>query len=230
MSEESPKETPEEQADTTFEHSRKEARRAQWALNSLVVLSALAGAFFFGYVLYTIQPFGGRDAEPVEIPTSSPGATLGMLSNEEGALLLVLSDIDEAPTYREQLSEVMRKDLGIDKPGRLYRLSVRGNGDADATFAPESFTLTDKQARAWPVKWLPEVAQADKATAVGKLRLAQSGQPFELATGEQRTLFVFVETGAELPPSAEDFGSGKVTLAGGGQIALEHTEVKVAGR
>ena len=216
------------QSEVSFETSRKEARRAAWALNSLVVLSALAGAFFFGYVLYTIQPFGGREAPPVEIPVSSAGSKVGMLLGESDGVSIMLQDIDEAPTYREQLSEVMRNELGIEKPGRLYVLEVRNDAEATLRFAPTAFTVTDRDAENWTVRWLGETTSPDKATTVGKLRLTQSAHQFELKKGEKRQLFVFIESGADLPPSAEDFVAGTLKTADGAQVALEHTEVKVA--
>lgn len=224
-----PEELPESQPETTFESSRKEAKRATWALNSLVVLSALAGAFFFGYVLHTVQPFAGRDTPPVEIPVSSPSAKVGVLSGEQDGLAVTFRDIDEAPTYREELSKVMIRELAIDTPGRLYVLVVRNDGEDTYSFSPSGFNVADKDARNWKVRWLGELTSRDKASAVGKLRLAQSAHNFELSKGESRQLFVFIESAANMPPSAEDFVTGTLKSESG-DLKLEHTEVKVAER
>lgn len=220
---------PEATSEVSYESSRKEARRASWALNSLVVLSALAGAVFFGYVLHTVQPWGGKEVPPVEIPVSSAGAKVGMLTGEKNGLTLTLRDIDEAPSYREQLNEVMLRDLGIDKAGRLYVLEVRNDGEATQQFNAQALAAADKDAKQWSVKWLADVTSSDKASAIGKLRLAQSAHRFELAKGESRHLYVFIESGADLPPSAEDFVAGTLKTDNA-EVKLEHTEVKVAER
>lgn len=219
----------EDAPEPAFESSQKESRRATWALNGLVVLSALAGAVFFGYVLHTVNPWGGREAPPVEIPVSAPGAKVGMLVADKGGLSLTLKDVDEAPTYREELSRVMLRDLGISQTGRLYVLEVRNGGEQSREFAPGLFEVSDGQARKWRVQWLKDVADSGKATGTGALRLEQSAHRFSLAKGESRQLFVFIASGADTPPSAEDLVAGEVQLSGA-TVKLEHTEVKVAGR
>src|SRR5690606_6519652 len=97
------------------------------ALNILVGLSALAGAVFFAYVLYTVKPFGRKTADPIDVPVSAAGPRVGLLSadDKEAGLEITLRDIDDAPTYRDALSETMRRELGIEQPGRLYRLTAR---------------------------------------------------------------------------------------------------------
>jgi hypothetical protein len=214
--------------ESPFDDSRREAKRARWALNALVFLSALAGAVFFGYVLHVINPLGGNGKQPVEIPTSAPGAKIGLLRGEADGLSVELRDIDEAPTYREQLSETMRRDLGIEAAGRLYLLRVRHDGEQPVELTAETMTLSDDKARDWRVRWLPEVASAESAGATGKLRLAQSTPRFALAKGESRVLYVFVESAGDTPPSAEDFTLGSLHFSGGRRLELSHAELKVA--
>ena len=221
--------TPEPKPDVSFEQSRKETRRAQWALNILVVFSAVAGSVFFFYVLYTIQLFGGKDVPPVDLPTSSLGAKFGLLVGEDSAtgLSAMLRDIDEAPGYREKLSEVMRKDVGIAGPGRLYLLIVRNDGKAPLEVNATRLSVRDNSGKQWDVQWLEQAASTDAANAMGKLRLAQSKHNFGLAVGQERQLYVFVPAaGDDIPPSAEELASGTLSIAGATELGLTHTEIK----
>ncbi|MCB9894310.1 MAG: hypothetical protein H6839_07670 [Planctomycetes bacterium] len=217
--------------DTSFEQSHKETRRAQWVLNILVVFSAVAGSLFFFYVLYTIQLFGGKDAPPVNLPTSSAGAKLGLLVGEDAGtgLNVVLRDVDEAPEYREKLSEVMRKDAGISAPGRLYLLIIRNDGKAAASVNATRFSVRDGGGKQWMVQWLEQAAKPEAATPMGKLRLGQSSHNFDLATGAERQLYVFIPAAGDAsPPPAEELVTGTLTIAGGPEISLTHTELKAA--
>jgi hypothetical protein len=214
---------------TGFEQSRKETRRAQWALNILVVFSAVAGSVFFFYVLYTIQLFGSKDPPPVEVPTSSVGAKFGLLVGEDATtgVSAVLRDIDEAPSYREKLSDVMRRDVGIQTAGRVYLFAIRNDGKGQVQINATSLVVRDDKGTQWTVQWLEQAARPDTASATGKLRLAQSKHNFELGAGEERQLYVFIpSSGDSLPPSAEDLASGTLIISGGIEISLTHTEMK----
>ena len=219
----------EEVQEQAFEGSRKEARRAAWALNSLVVLSALAGAFFFGYVLHNVWP-RGNGVPPIDIPVSTPGAKVGILTAEHDGVTIELRDVDEAPEYRDELSEVMRRDLGIQEAGRLYLLVVRNTGEETYSFSPGSLTASDKHGKKWTVRWLDEVASKESANTVGRMRMAQSAHRFELAKSEERHLYVFIQSADSFPPTAEDLVSGVLKNGSAEAIKLEHTEVKVAER
>ena len=213
--------------EVSFEQSRMETRRAQWALNILVVFSAVAGSVFFFYVLYTLRPFGSKEPPPVEVPTSSVGAKYGLLVGRDDAsgLDVLLRDIDEAPSYREQLSDVMRRDLGIGSGGRMYLLVIRNEGDEVLPVDAAQLTVRDKGGKDWQAQWLEQVAKP--AGATGKLRVTQSGHRFELGKGEERQLYVFIQSaGDALPPSAEDFSAGSLKLASGLEVPLTHTEIK----
>jgi hypothetical protein len=226
MAEESTTPAPE----APFEHTRRDAKRAQWALNSLVIFSALSGAVFFFYVLSTIRPFGSKDADNVEVPTSSVGARYGLLVgvDEASGLGVVLRDIDEAPEYRDKLSDTMRTELGISESGRLYLLGIRNDGAAPVSVAAEALQVTDEKGASWTVRWLDQTAGVETAGPTGRLRLAQSARKFELGKGEERQLFIFISANSEIPPPAEDFSGGLLKLASGLEIALNHTETKAA--
>jgi hypothetical protein len=211
-----------------FESTRRDAKRAQWALNSLVIFSALSGAVFFFYVLHTIGPFSSKDADNVEVPTSSVGARYGLLVgvDEASGLGVVLRDIDEAPDYRDKLSDTMRAELGISESGRLYLLGIRNDGATPVSVAAEQLQVTDNQGASWTIRWLDQGASAETAGPTGRLRLAQSARKFELGKGEERQLFVFITAKGGVPPPAEDFSGGRLKLASGLEIALNHTETK----
>ena len=228
--EDHPEPDAEESSGTEFEQSAREAKRAQWALNLLVVLSALAGAVFFGYVMYTIKPFGGKTPEPVNVPTSAMGAKFGLLTGEDesSGVLVALKDVDEAPTYREELSEVMRKDLGIKDEGRLYLLVVRNDGDKPVSVNADSLQLKDGDGKSWKARWLDQVADPESAAATGRMRLAQSAHKFDLEEGDERQLYVFIPSSGGLPPSGEDFLDGELKLSDTLKISLKHTEIKAA--
>lgn len=219
------------ESEVTFTESAKEARRAQWALNLLVLLSAIAGAVFFGYVIFTIKPFGRTEPEPINVPTSAVGEKFGMLFGEDEStgVVVALRDIDEAPSYREQLSEVMRKDLAISSPGRIYLLVVRNDGEAVVSIDAPSLSASDADGKNWGVKWLSDVANLDDADANGRMRVAQSAHQFELNQGDERQLYVFIPSDGEtLPPSGEDFVDGELRLSNSLRVALKHKEIKVA--
>ena len=150
------------ESEVKYEQSRSEAKRAQLGLNILVILSAVAGAAFFAYVLVTIRPFGSSEREPVNVPTSSVADRLGVLEGEDidAGLYVVLRDIDEAPEYRAKLSERMREDLGIDSPGRLYLLIVRNHGEQPVSVKAGKLQVQDKDGRNWQMKWLSDVTDA----------------------------------------------------------------------
>lgn len=215
------------ESETVFEESAKEARRAQWSLNLLVVLSAVAGAVFFGYVLFHIKPFGGKQPDAINVPTSAVGDKFGVLvgSDDGSGVSVALRDIDEAPTYREKLSEVMRKNLGISVAGRLYLLIVRNDGDSPVSLNIRSLNVKDGGGQEWSAKWLDEIAEP--ADANGRMRLAQSGRKFELEKGDERQLYLFIPSGGDtLPPSGEDFLDGEVRLSDQLEVTLRHTEIK----
>jgi hypothetical protein len=207
-----------------FQKARREVRRAQLALNFLVILSAAAGTAFFGYVLYTIRPFGGGKPEPVVIPTSQAGATVASLEGEDGGILVSVHDLDEASAYSAELSERMRKDLAIGEAGRIFRLSVHNTGETEISLKLESLTLTSVDGRQWQARWLPQVAAADKATAVGRMRIAQGATAFALPAGAQRQLNVFI---AGDPPGTAKLKSGLLS-AGERRIELSHRDTGVA--
>jgi hypothetical protein len=217
-----------EESTTTFESSAKEAKRAQWALNLLVALSAVAGAVFFGYVLYTIKPFGGKTPAPVNVPTSAMGAKFGLLvgEDESSGVMVALKDIDEAPSYREKLSEVMRRDLGIERGGRLYLLVVRNDGKDPVSVDAQTLNVKDGDGKSWSARWLDQVANSDQAAATGRMRLAQSAHKFDLEKGEERQLYVFIPSGDGMPPSGEDFQDGELKLSDKLTIPLKHKEIK----
>lgn len=223
-------ETPESKPEVHYEQSRTQAKRAQLGLNILVVLSAVSGAAFLSYVLVTIRPFGKGEAPGVNIPTSTVAERLGVLQGEdlEAGLFILLRDIDEAPEYRDKLSERMRADLGIAGEGRLYLLIVRNHGQDSATFNGDRLVAHDKDGATWNLRWLSQVADAESANAVGRMRLAQSGHSFELPAGAERQLYVFAGRDSSGPPSAESFIHGEVRLESGRRIALEHIDLKVA--
>lgn len=219
--------TPQSENEVGYEQSRGETRRAQWALNVLVVFSAIAGSVFFFYVLYTIRPFGSKEAPPVDVPVSAVGAKYGLLVGHDDAsgLDVVLRDVDEAPSYREKLSDVMRRDLGISSAGRLYLLVIRNDGAEPVPVDAVQLTVEDKAGKSWQIQWLEQAAKPQSPT--GRLRLTQSARSFELGKGEQRQLYVFVQSAGEAPPpSAEDFSRGSLKLASGLEVPLSHTEIK----
>jgi hypothetical protein len=215
-------ETPTPEQETPFDTTRRDSKRAQRALNGLVILSALSGAVFFFYVLRTISPFGASDVANVEVPTSSVGARYGLLvgTDEASGLGVMLRDIDEAPDYRDKLSDTMLTELGISEAGRLYMLAIRNDGAAPVDIAAEQLQVTDKKGAAWTVRWLD---QSEAGGPTGRMRRAQSARKFELAKGAERQLYVFIPGN---PPPAEEFSGGRLKLASGLEIELKHTETR----
>lgn len=228
--EESADATTEGAVDNSYERSRTESRRAQWTLNILVVFSAIAGSVFFFYVLYTIRPFSDTVVPPVDVPTNGVGTKIGLLigTDEDSGVSVMLRDVDEAPGYREKLSEVMRRDAGISADGRLYVLVIENFGKTTVSVNARDFSVRDSSGKEWDVQWLEQAGKAGEATEVGKLRLAQSRHEFELATGQQRQVYVFVPSAEALPPTAEELTGGMLGFADGLKISLSHTEMKVA--
>lgn len=213
--------TPEPDA---FEVHRKAAKRAQYALNLLVVLSATAASVFFAYVLYTIRPFSDRASNEVTVPTSAVGVTVPTLRSAKDAVVAVdLRDIDEAPEYRDRLGQAMCKSMGIKIEGRLYRLRVRNGGKEPVAIAAPRMTLKDKSGKTWTVRWLNDVADKSAASPTGMLTLAQSVPEFTLAPGESRQLVVFVEGKA---PVGEDFESAEYAADAALKVAMTREDIK----
>lgn len=209
-----------------FEISRKAAKRAQWTLNALVILSAIAASVFFIYVLHNLKPFGQRQPPDVNVPTSAILPTVAMLRTDKDATLaLELRDVDEASGYRDSLSESMRTSLAITQPGRLYRLRVANAGKEAIEIKAPGLGIRDTKGSDWTVRWLAEVASAENATAAGRMMLAQGAHEFTLQPGESRQLNVFVPGSA---PPAEDFHSAEFRTQGGLRVAMNRQEVKVA--
>jgi hypothetical protein len=207
-----------------FEQARRESRRAQFALNFLVILSALAGAAFFGYVLYVIRPFGTRTPDPVDIPTSRTGDTIASVEGERAGLYVSIHDLDEAPEYSAKLSERVRADMGIAQEGRLYRLALRNDGSADIKVELRSLTLESVDGRTWEARWVDQVGAADNATALGRMRLAQAEREFTLPPKGERQMDVFVPGS---PPGLADLSAGQVH-AGSLTVELKHRDVRAA--
>lgn len=223
-------EAPHNESSVKYEESRTEAKRAQLGLNILVVLSAVAGAAFFAYVLATINPWRNGDRPGINVPTSTVAERLGVLEGEDinAGLFVIVRDIDEAPEYRDTLSEQMRADLGIEDEGRLYLVIIRNHSDTSVQVRADELLVTDKGGMNWELMWLDELAEPGSASAVGRMRLAQSGHEFDLPPTSERQLYVFAPADSKAPPSAEAFRSGELRLRTGDVIPLEHTEVKVA--
>ncbi|MBX3473562.1 MAG: hypothetical protein KF754_04200 [Planctomycetes bacterium] len=214
-----------EPAESPFERSRASARRAQWTLNILVVMSAVAASAFFLYVLNTINPFGERPAPEVNVPTSAVGLKYALLrSDAESALSLELRDIDEAPSYRDALGEQLRASLAITEAGRLFRLRVRNAGKEPVRIDAPQVSVRDKNGKDWQVRWLHEVADSGKATPQGRLILGQSSRDFALGAGESRQMYVFI---AGAVPPAEDFSSAEFRAEPAIKVAMDRQEVKV---
>lgn len=204
----------------TFETSRKQVRNAQVALNVLVVLSALAASCFFFFMLYTIRPFGGGGAANVEIPTSEPGAMVATIQGSAGGLGVTVRDLDDAEGYSTQLSDKLRADMGIDQAGRLYRLELANTGKADLVLKLTTLSLTGEDGLTHAARWIDAVASREQATALGKLRIAQSTREFTLPPGASRQLDIFLP--GEPPPAAR-IVAGRLD-AGSVTVDLEHVD------
>ncbi len=213
-----------DQPDESFEQARRDARRAQLAMNALVILSAIAGAAFFGFVLFTIKPFGERVPEPVQIPTSQSSGTMSIVEGDTGGLRAELRDLDPAPGYSGELSARLAADLGIGQSGRLYRLALRNGRDAPVEVSLGGFSLTGKDGTTWSAQWIGSVADAEKASAMGRLRLSQAASGVTLPPGGEYQLDVFI---AGEPPAADGFTAGRVEL-GSAVVHLAHQEVSAA--
>lgn len=214
-------------APSDYEQSRRNANRAQWALNFLVTLSAIAGAAFFFYVLYTIRPWSSTTTEPVNVQTSSAAATWQIVTGgEEAGLWATLRDIDEAPEYRKALSDTWRRDLGIAADGMMYRLEITNRGNT-RDLELRSCSLRTVEGASFEVQWLDTLAQPGNATALGRMRLKQSESRFTLEKGESRQLSVFVPaTDRGVPPAADGIVSGSLRLGDGTALTLMPEKVK----
>ena len=182
-----------EPANTEFEVSRAQARKAQIAMNVLVILSSVAASTFLFFVLFQMQPFGSRGGADVEIDTSAVPASVPLLRGTADAGLEVeVADLDEADSYRDKLNETMRKSMGVSVAGRLYRLRVHSSAKEAIEIAAPTLELREKGGLAWKAQWLRGVADRDSATATGKLALDQAVSEYTLAPGESRQLMFFV--------------------------------------
>ncbi|KAA0209590.1 hypothetical protein EDM80_14615 [bacterium] len=218
--------------DVAYAEAARDASRARLMLNFLVILSAAASSVFLVYVLTRVLPRNGGDAANVDVPTSVAQAKVGVLRGQSTEtareVAFELRDLDEAPGYRDKYSEKLREALGIERPGRLYQLTVRNLSKSEPlVFNGGTLRLRDKAGREHTALWLASVAQAERATALGRMTLAQSESVFTLAVGERRDLLVFVESGGEMPPAAEEMVNG--TLEGGSlkKVNLERAEVTI---
>jgi len=208
-----------------FEVHRKAARRAQLALNLMVVLSATAASVFFAYVLYTIRPFSDRASNEVTVPTSAVGATVPLLRSDKDAVVgAELRDIDEAPEYRDRLGQSMCKSMGIKAEGRLYRLRLHNGGKEAVAIAAPHLTVKDKSGKAWTVRWLKDVADKAAASPTGALTLSQADPEGTLQPGETRQLVVFIEGKG---PVGEDFESAQFAADAAMNIAMVRQDLKV---
>jgi hypothetical protein len=207
-----------------FEQARRESRRAQFALNFLVILSAVAGAAFFGYVLYVIRPFGTRTPDPVDIPTSRTGDTIASVEGEQSGLHVSVHDLDEAPEYSAKLSERVRADMGISQEGRLYRLTVRNELDAAFNVDLRTLTLEAVDGRKWEAQWVDQAASPENATAIGRMRVAQAERKFTLPPKGERQLDIFVPGS---PPGLATLSGGRLD-AGAAIVELKHRDVRAA--
>lgn len=209
-----------------FELSRKTARRAQLTLNVLVVLSAVAASVFFLYVLHTIKPFGDRQTPEVNVPTSAVGQTIALLrSGDDSVLAVEMRDIDEAPSYRDALSDSMRQALGIENEGRLFRLRVHNAGKQRVEVRGPRMDVRDSDANDWPVQWLAQSGNAEKRSANGRLIAGQSTAEFELGPGETRQLYVFIP--GKVPP-AEKLASAEFRTESGLKVLLTRDDLRVS--
>lgn len=193
-----------------FEISRAQARKAQIAMNVLVILSSVAASVFLFYVLVHLQPFGSRDNPEVDIATSAVPPQVPVLrGGKDGSLEVQLRDLDDATTYRDKLNDAMRKSLGVSAEGRLYRLRIHSGAKEPVEIAAPALEV--QGGGAWKVQWLSGVASRDAATATGRLTLDQGAAEYTLAPGESRQLVVFIPGDA---PTVRDMTSGEFTARG----------------
>ena len=121
----------------------------------------------------------------------------------------------------------MRRDVGIQAAGRMYVIGIRNGGKAPVSVDARALSVRDAAGKQWDVQWLEQASKPESVSTMGKLRLAQSKHSFDLGVGEERQLYVFIPSaGDALPPSAEDLVSGSLSIAGGLQVNLTHTEMK----
>lgn len=210
--------------DDPFQYTRVEARRAQLTLNFLVILSAVAGAAFFAYVLYSIRPFSSSPSDVVDIPTSGAAGVLTSIEGESGGLAVAVRDLDDAPGYAEALSERLRNDMGIEQAGRLLRLTVRNAGNAPLEVKLGTLQLTARDGREFNAQWLAQVADVRAATATGRLHIGQAAHEFQLDAGAERQLSVFVPGDV---PAVGELRAGKLG-AGAMEVPLEYKETRAA--
>lgn len=218
--------------DVAYEEAARDASRARLMLNFLVILSAAASSVFLVYVLTRVLPRNGGDAANVDVPTSVAQAKVGVLRGQSTdstrEVAFELRDVDEAPGYRDKYSEKLREALGIERPGRLYQLTVRNLSKSEPlVFSGGTLRLRDKSGREYTALWLASVAQAERATALGRMTLAQSESVFTLAVGERRDLLVFVESGGEMPPATEDMVNGTLEGSSLKKVNLERVEITI---
>lgn len=220
-------EAPTEAEASDYEAARRSANRAQWALNFLVTLSAVAGSVFFFYVLYTIRPWASSVKEPVNVETSNAPASWQVIAGGEATgVWAELRDLDEAAEYRKQLSEQWRRDLGIAADGMLYRLFITNHSET-ATMELASCELRTSGGATFSIQWLEAVTRPGNANPTGQFRLKQSESKFTLGKGETRQLAVFVPaTDAGNPPAATELIGGSLRFRDGSTIELLPEKVK----
>lgn len=207
-----------------FEQARRQASRAQWTLNAMVLLSAVAASLFLFYVLYQVRPFGSKRTAEVEIPTSPLSATVVVLQGDAGGMGVELRDYDEAAGYSTRLSDAARTSLGISEAGTLFRLRVSNPGSQALEVRAPGLTLRTAGGGAIGARWLADVASPEAASPTGRLILAQAVAEYTLAPGESRQLIVFAPGE---PLAASGLTGGEFT-ADGLKVALSRDEVRVA--
>jgi hypothetical protein len=203
--------------------SYSDAKRANLILNVLVVVSAMAGSGFLLYVAHRVLPnFRGSTAVE-DVHTSRAHATTTFLNGALDDITFIVRDLDEAEVYNRKLAERIRTDLGITDKGLLYRLVVRNDGDESRRVALSEIVVTDDDGNRWEGVWLRDIADAENATAVGRLRLGQQQRVFDLPGESERQLEFFVRG---QPPALSKLRTGRIKFADGTGIDLRRQDIR----
>jgi hypothetical protein len=203
--------------------SRKDARKANIILNTLVVISAMAGSAFLLYVAHHILPVFGSSPSVEEVQTSRVRPTVTVLTGEADGLAYVIRDLDDAEAYSRELSARILHDIGATETGLIYRLVVRNTGESAVRVQLQAIRMGTDDGRRLEGGWLHEVGSTDRATPVGALRLAQQARVFELAAGSERQLEFFVPG---VPPAMDKIRDGSIEKADGSRVNLRRQEFR----
>lgn len=199
-----------ETPDDEFATQQKLARRLNIWVNVIIFLSSGAGALFIIFVVSQIFPSGRKTPDDVNVPAATLSSSIiAFHGQNDSGLYIDIRDLDATEGYADTYGRQLQKDIGINKPGRIYRLNISNVGE-------QSLDLSNLVIQLGGHELKPLAEYSSNPTLLGRLHVQQSKFRRQLTAGSTIQCLVFAAdmkaSISEIESAAFEDRSGKFEL------------------